>query len=193
MNLLAGFFQPIGQSQENFRLILKALSEPGVRVTLTGAAGWGRLGAAATAALLTLADGETPVWLSPDLANAQAADNLRFHTGAPLAGPLATACFAVFDREISAAQLGELPCGSEVSPECGATVILQIDSLCDGAPLRLSGPGIETWRDIAPDLPSAVRDYLLQGARRFPLGIDFLLVCADGLLALPRTTLVEER
>jgi len=192
MNLLTGFSQPIAQCQQNFRLILKALSEPGVRVSLTGTAGWGPLGSAATAVLLTLADGETPVWLSPDLADSTAVDNLRFHTGAPLAGSLAAAAFAVFGPEISDAQLWELPCGSEVSPEYSATVVLQINHLDQGAPLHLRGPGIKTRREIAPSLPAAVRDYLLARTRRFPLGIDFLLVCADGLLALPRTTIVEE-
>src|SRR5476651_2722033 len=192
MNLLPGFSQPIAQCQHTFRLILKALSEPGVRVSLTGTAGWGPLGSAATAVLLTLADGDTPVWLSPDLADSTAVDNLRFHTGAPLVGSLAGAAFAVFGQQISAAQLQELPCGTEVSPETGATVLLQIDHLDRGAPLYLTGPGIETRREIAPSLPAAVRDYLLARPRRFPLGIDFLLVCADGLLAVPRTTMVEE-
>ncbi|MEA9389659.1 phosphonate C-P lyase system protein PhnH [Acerihabitans sp. TG2] len=192
MNLLPGFTQPIELCQQNFRLILKALSEPGVPVGLNGTAGWGRLGATATAVLLTLADGETPVWLSPELIESTAVDNLRFHTGAPLAGSLNSAVFAVFGQEISDAQLRELPCGSEVSPEHSATVLVQLEHLDQGAPLRLRGPGIKTQRVIAPSLPAAVRDYLLEGARRFPLGIDFLLVNADGLLALPRTTFVEE-
>ena len=37
MSLLTGFEQPIDQSQHAFRLILKALSEPGHRVTLPAA------------------------------------------------------------------------------------------------------------------------------------------------------------
>ncbi len=193
MNLLSGFSQPIDQSQQNFRLILKALSEPGVPVRLTGTLGWGRLGAAATAVLLTLADGETPVWLSPELADGAAVDNVRFHTGAPLADSLAAAAFVVCGQEIGEAQLLEVPCGTEISPERGATLVLQVDHLDRGTTLHLSGPGIETRRDIAPSLPAAVREYLLARTRRFPLGIDFLLVCADGLLALPRTTIVEER
>ena len=63
MSLLTGFTQPIDQSQQTFRLILKALSEPGHVVTLQGSPTWDRLNAASTAALLTLADQETPIQL----------------------------------------------------------------------------------------------------------------------------------
>ncbi|WP_204319454.1 phosphonate C-P lyase system protein PhnH, partial [Klebsiella aerogenes] len=53
MSLLTGFEQPIDQSQHAFRLILKALSEPGHRVTLPAGPAWAPLNAASTAALLT--------------------------------------------------------------------------------------------------------------------------------------------
>jgi alpha-D-ribose 1-methylphosphonate 5-triphosphate synthase subunit PhnH len=87
MSLLTGFTQPIDQSQQTFRLILKALSEPGHVVTLQGSPTWDRLNAASTAALLTLADQETPIQLSPELKCSSncAARIMRFHTGAVLA------------------------------------------------------------------------------------------------------------
>ncbi|RTF64959.1 carbon-phosphorus lyase subunit PhnH, partial [Serratia marcescens] len=45
MSLLTGFEQPIDQSQHAFRLILKALSEPGHRVTLPAGPAWAPLNA----------------------------------------------------------------------------------------------------------------------------------------------------
>ncbi|WP_413735549.1 phosphonate C-P lyase system protein PhnH [Sodalis sp. RH21] len=192
MELLAGFTQPIHQSQQAFRLILKALGEPGVRVTLADVPGWGAIGPAATSVLLTLADGATPVWLSPALGEQTVMDNLRFHTGAPVAERLDAAAFALFDTLPGAAQLAALSSGSETSPEFSATAVVQVASLSEGAALYLSGPGIETRRRISPVLPAAVRNYLLNRPRRFPLGIDFLLVCGEGLMAVPRATHVEE-
>ncbi|MCE9941055.1 phosphonate C-P lyase system protein PhnH [Serratia liquefaciens] len=191
MSLLTGFTQPIDQSQQTFRLILKALSEPGPVVTLQGSPTWDRLNAASTAALLTLADQETPIQLSPELKSEQALTNIRFHSGAPLAERAEEVCFALFDSQLQATDLQALPHGSEISPEFSATVIVQLASLEQGAALRLTGPGIEHQRIISPQLPPALLDYLLNRPQRFPLGLDFLLTCGECLLALPRTTHVE--
>ncbi|WP_410012439.1 phosphonate C-P lyase system protein PhnH [Sodalis sp. C49] len=191
MTLLPGFTQPVHQSQQAFRLILKALSEPGSRVTLPVKDGWHPLGKAATGVLLTLADGETPLAICPALGSDAVINNLRFHTGAPLAARPALASLAVFDNRLTAAQLQALAHGTEISPELGAMVVVQIDSLDDGVPLRLSGPGIEHPRRAAPALPAPLLDYLVNRPQRFPLGLDFLLACEDGLMAIPRTTHVE--
>lgn len=191
MSLLTGFTQPIDQSQQTFRLILKALSEPGHVVTLQGSPTWDRLNAASTAALLTLADQETPIQLSPELKSEQALTNIRFHSSAPLADRAEEVCFALFDSQLQASDLQALPHGSEISPEFSATVIVQLASLEQGIALRLTGPGIEHQRIISPQLPPALLDYLLNRPQRFPLGLDFLLTCGECLLALPRTTHVE--
>ncbi|CAI1049719.1 phosphonate C-P lyase system protein PhnH [Serratia quinivorans] len=191
MSLLTGFAQPIEQSQQAFRLILKALSEPGHIVTLPDSPAWGALNAASTAALLTLADQETPIQLSLALESEQVLTNIRFHSGAPLANNSEEVCFALFDTQLQAADLQALPHGSEISPEFSVTVVVQLDSLEQGTPLRLSGPGIEHQRVISPSLPQALLDYLINRPQRFPLGLDFLLTCGERLLALPRTTHVE--
>lgn len=191
MSLLTGFTQPIDQSQQAFRLILKALSEPGHIVTLSGSPAWDELNAASTAALLTLADQETPIQLSPALESEQVLTNIRFHSGAPLANRAEEVCFGLFDAQLQAADLQALPHGSEISPEFSATVVVQLAGLEQGTALRLTGPGIEHQRTIAPQLPPALLDYLLNRPQRFPLGLDFLLTCGERLLALPRTTHVE--
>ncbi len=191
MSLLTGFAQPIEQSQQAFRLILKALSEPGHIVTLPDSPIWGALNAASTAALLTLADQETPIQLCLALESEQVLTNIRFHSGAPLANNAEEVCFALFDAQLQAVDLQALPHGSEISPEFSTTVMIQLDSLDQGSALRLTGPGIEQQRVISPSLPPVLLDYLINRPQRFPLGLDFLLTCGERLLALPRTTHVE--
>ncbi|MNH46920.1 Alpha-D-ribose 1-methylphosphonate 5-triphosphate synthase subunit PhnH [compost metagenome] len=68
---------------------------------------------------------------------------------------------------------------------------MQITALEGGKLLRLRGPGIETHRTIAPQLPATLLDYLLERPQRFPLGLDILLTCGERLIAIPRTTHVE--
>lgn len=191
MSLLTGFERPIEQSQHTFRLILKALSEPGHTVTLQGGPAWGALNAASTAALLTLADQETPIQLCDAFKSEQVLTNIRFHSGAPLAAQPEEVCFALFDTQLQTADLLALPHGSEISPEFGATVIVQLNGLEQGTPLCLTGPGIERQRKVSPQLPPALLDFLINRPLRFPLGLDILLTCGDRLLALPRTTRVE--
>ncbi|HBE9080540.1 phosphonate C-P lyase system protein PhnH [Serratia fonticola] len=192
MTLLAGFDQPIEQSQSAFRLILKALSEPGVIVELPGCPTWGALNAASTAVILTLADQETPLQLCSTLNSEQVLTNIRFHTGAPLATRQEDIHLAVWDDQLRPTELSALPHGSEVSPEFGATLVVQIAALAGSHTLRLSGPGIEKQREISPPLPAALRAYLLERPQRFPLGLDIILTCGERLMALPRTTRVEE-
>jgi alpha-D-ribose 1-methylphosphonate 5-triphosphate synthase subunit PhnH len=192
MTLLAGFDQPIEQSQSAFRLILKALSEPGVIVELPNYPTWGALNAASTAVILTLADQETPLQLGAKLKSEQVLTNIRFHTGAPLATRQEEVHLAVWDDQLQPAELNALPHGSEVSPEFGATLVVQVAALGGSQKLSLSGPGIEKQREIAPLLPVALRAYLLERPQRFPLGLDIVLTCGERLMALPRTTRVEE-
>lgn len=192
MTLLAGFDQPIEQSQQAFRLILKALSEPGVIVELPDVPAWGALNAATTAVLLTLADQETPLQLCAELKCEQVLTNIRFHTGAALAARQEDVHLAVWDNQLQPAELSALPHGSEVSPEFGATLVVQVSALEGSSALHLSGPGIEKQREISPSLPMALRNYLLERPQRFPPGLDIILTSGGRLMALPRTTRVEE-
>ena len=100
----------------------------------------------------------------------QVLTNIRFHSGA-LAATAQEVCFALFDGHVQAADLQALPHGTEISPEFGATVIVQLGELVNGTALRLTGPGIESQRLIAPRLPPALLDYLVNRPQR-PLGLD---------------------
>lgn len=192
MTLMTAFTLPVQDAQQSFRRLLKAMSEPGVIVALHSLhQGWTPLNVASTSVLLTLADNDTPVWISEALNNETTAQNARFHTNAPLAQTPETAQFAVADVSISGEQLNALAQGTDVAPDTSATLILQVSSLSGGRMLRLTGAGIQEERMIAPQLPDCVIHELTERPHPFPLGIDLILTCGERLLAIPRTTHVE--
>ncbi len=125
MTLETAFMLPVQDAQHSFRRLLKAMSEPGVIVALHQLKrGWQPLNIATTSVLLTLADNDTPVWLSTPLNNDIVNQSLRFHTNAPLVSQPEQATFAVTDEAISSEQLNALSTGTAVAPEAGATLIL---------------------------------------------------------------------
>ena len=170
--LLTAFNLPVQDAQQSFRRLLKAMSEPGVIVALHQLKhGWQPLGLATTSVLLTLVDGDTPVWLAPSMDNDIARQNLRFHTNAPLVDQPQLAAFAVADERISSEQLNALSAGSAVAPETSATLIVQVSGLSGGRMLRLTGAGIAEERMIAPQLPECLIHELTERPHPFPLGV----------------------
>ena len=192
MTLETAFTLPVQDAQHSFRRLLKAMSEPGVIVALHQLKhGWQPLNVATTSVLLTLADNDTPVWLSNALHNDIVSQSLRFHTNAPLVEQPQQATFAVSSDTISSEQLNALCEGSDVAPETSATLIVQVSSLSGGRMLRLTGAGIAEERMIAPQLPNCILHELTERPHPFPLGVDLILTCGERLLAIPRTTHVE--
>ncbi|OAT50979.1 PhnH family protein [Kluyvera georgiana ATCC 51603] len=192
MTLETAFTLPVQDAQHSFRRLLKAMSEPGVIVALHQLKhGWQPLNVATTSVLLTLADNDTPVWLSNTLHNDIVSQSLRFHTNAPLVEQPQQATFAVSSDTISSEQLNVLCEGSAVAPETSATLIVQVPSLSGGRMLRLTGAGIAEERMIAPQLPNCILHELTERPHPFPLGVDLILTCGERLLAIPRTTHVE--
>ena len=192
MTLETAFTLPVQDAQHSFRRLLKAMSEPGVIVALHQLKhGWQPLNVATTSVLLTLADNDTPVWLSHALHNDIVSQSLRFHTNAPLVEQPQQATFAVSSDTISSEQLNALCEGSAVAPETSATLIVQVSSLSGGRMLRLTGAGIAEERMITPQLPNCILHELTERPHPFPLGVDLILTCGERLLAIPRTTHVE--
>jgi alpha-D-ribose 1-methylphosphonate 5-triphosphate synthase subunit PhnH len=189
MTLLASFNHPVADAQRAFRRILKAMSEPGVMVSLPLQQGWGDLSPAATAVLLTLVDQESALWLDSRIDNDVVRNNLRFHTGVPIVderdAPFALTHAATNpDPALFAA-------GDNMSPEKSTTLIVEVPALNGGLTLRLSGPGLREPRAIAPQLPEAILHYLRERPHPFPQGVDLIFTCGEAMMALPRTTDVE--
>ena len=188
MSALA-FADPVFESQATFRSILGALASPGKIVDAGEAlAPPPPLGRAAAAALLILADFETPLWIAPSFAGSGVEAYLKFHTGAPLAAAPGSAAFALADAESGVLDFKHFSQGTAEYPDRSTTLILQARRLTPGVGLRLVGPGVPgaSAVDVAP-LPA---DFLAQWAANhasFPLGIDLILAAGPRLAALPRS------
>ena len=186
---LPGFADPVTDAQACFRALLDAMARPGtVREAGSGLAPPAPLASAAAAALLTLVDGDAPLWL--DEAAAPAWDWLAFHCGAVRAGDLSEAAFAC---TLEMPPLAALAAGSDAGPEDSATLVLQVPALGEGRAYTLSGPGLRTpARLLVAGLPA---DFTAQWAANhalYPRGVDLVLCAGERLCALPRSVRVEE-
>jgi alpha-D-ribose 1-methylphosphonate 5-triphosphate synthase subunit PhnH len=196
--LTPGFPDPVHDTQTVFRTLLDVLSRPGTIATVgdmlpaLSEASPHRPAAdrAAFAALLTLCDFSTPVWLAqPD---APLASALRFHTGAPLVDMPQRAAFAYLHDAAAMPALERFALGEPEAPEQSATLLIRVTALTGGTPLTLRGPGIENTQAIAPaGLPERFWRERAELAPLFPCGIDCYFICGDALMGLPRTTQVE--
>jgi alpha-D-ribose 1-methylphosphonate 5-triphosphate synthase subunit PhnH len=188
-----GFTAPVLQSQAAFRLVMDAMAQPGRIVDLGHSAqAPAPLEPAAAAVVATLADYDTLVWFEDNGTDA-AASWLTFHTGAAVTKDPSTVIFAVLSKNSPVSGWWNFTMGSLSYPDRSATLVLPVESLRDGTPLTIRGPGIETAATIAPrGLPDGFTETMAINATRFPLGFDLLMICGSELLALPRTTRLVE-
>lgn len=183
----AGFADPVHDAQACFRALLDAMAHPGRVFQVTGTVPPAPLGIAAGAALLTLVDHETPLWLDQRAAPAQAW--IAFHCGAPAAA----ADKSAFALTIGSLDLSRFSPGTHEEPESSTTVICQVDSLGTGRSYRLSGPGLrEPEALMVAGLPPDFASIWRRNRALFPRGADLILCAGDRLTALPRTVAVEE-
>jgi alpha-D-ribose 1-methylphosphonate 5-triphosphate synthase subunit PhnH len=188
---LPGFADTVHDAQGAFRGLLDAMAHPGRIVTLPApVAVPDDVDPATAALLLTLCDGDTPVWL--DRRAAGIAGWLGFHTGAPVLAAPASADFAVMLAPEAMPSLAAFDWGSDEVPEAGTTLIVQVAGLDDGKGLVLRGPGIATQARLPVAGLSAswiAERRAMQAA--FPRGVDVVFACGRRITALPRTTIVE--
>jgi alpha-D-ribose 1-methylphosphonate 5-triphosphate synthase subunit PhnH len=187
-----GFDDPVQQSQQAFRALLDAMARPGRVTTVETEAGHPEgLSPALAAALLTLADLDTPVWLGPGFDSEAVKTWLRFHSGAPLTAKAELAVFALLD----AAQMPALESfsfGTDESPERGATLLIQVPGLTGANAMTWRGPGIKDG--IAMPFCGLDQSVWRQRAAlsvEFPRGIDLYLGCGRDLVGLPRSTAIS--
>lgn len=190
---MARSIDPVFVAQANFRALMDALARPGTIQPLAIVDGAGVLDASLAVAALTLADHETPVWLSPTLATDRGAcEWLAFATGAPFVDEPARAAFALVAEADPLPDLEQFAQGTQDSPDRSTTVLKACAGLTGGAKLSFSGPGIQSRVDAAP--AGLGDDFIERWARnrsQFPLGVD-LILCAGGVvMGLPRTLTVK--
>ena len=188
--LQPGFGAPVPDSQQVFRHVLAAMSEPGavqqMAVELTPPAPLDRATAAVCLALL---DFETPVWLDAGADDEETRTWLRFHCGCPLVAETDGARFAVLAEPAAAPPLAGFPLGSEAYPDESATLVVQVESLEAGDEVTLRGPGIRDRRTFRPaGVARAFWEQRRQIEALFPQGIDLLFASGATLAAVPRST-----
>lgn len=163
----------------SFSAILQALSRPGTVQTLP------QPGPDAVA--LAVIDRECRVFCDdPEL------QNLLHATGAtPVPPELADHAFTGLETAADLAAFDRLSPGCALYPDSGATVIAQA-RIGTGPLLRLTGPGIrdQTQLRLGGLHPKiwAHRAHLC----RYPLGIEMILIDGAQIVALPRSTTVQE-
>lgn len=201
--IAAGFSDAVHDSQHCFRKLLTAMSEPGTLVELNLMAGFGSMMPASTQVLLALADNSTPLWLSKQFESDVAVlENLNFHLGCSIVTQQQQANFALIAaQDVSEFdwQMAQFDMGSEEYPDRSTTVIVEVKGLLAqpslfSTTLKLSGPGIKSDSILSIELlsPSVLQAILLlRQSSHFPLGLDFIFVSEQKIVALPRSTTVE--
>lgn len=181
--LEGGFANPPAEAAVAFRAVMEAMARPGAIQTLTGARPPAPLSPAAGAAMLTLGDGETPIYLAGSADCDAVRTWIAFHTGAPFVGA-ERAMFAVGEWD-ALMPLSSYAIGTSDYPDRSTTLIVACAEL-EAKGAILSGPGIrETSRLSLPETAA-----FQANAAHFPLGLDFLFTCGDRIAALPRSTKV---
>lgn len=192
-DLLPAWTDSVRDAQASFRCILKALAEPGtIQILPTDVTGPAPLDGATTALCLTLADFETPIWLS-DAAHTSAVElYLRFHCGCPLATDPACANFAIITNPADGLALERFAQGSMEYPDCSTTLLVQVQTLTNGPPRQLSGPGIQQSRTLrVVRLPHDFDMRWQTNHAGFPLGVDIVFCYDNAIVGLPRTTSIH--
>lgn len=196
--LVKGFDQPIHDSQQVFRKLLKAMSEPGVIESISAPESIHGLYPSSFAVCQAILDQQTPLWMSESLGQTDIKHNLHFHTGVPIINTKSQALFALINAS-ELDDLAEFAMGDSEYPERSCSLIVQVNRIeslasptSDNQALGLTGPGIQSQRLIYIDaLPLVLQNYFTSRNTRSPLGLDVIFVDPSQLVCLPRSTKVE--
>lgn len=216
LELLEPFANPVDDSQSIYRQVLKAMSEPGLAVTLveaepmishslTSSDGVAVESVAESTVVYptvwaiaqTLLDHDCRVYVSPALAIPAFMQSLRFYTDCQLVDDAQRADFAF----ITLSELTDLNLfnpGTAEAPHQSTTLVVQtttIDSSLIEADAQwlLSGPGIPQTRPFAIEQLMPAQALLLQQNHQlYPCGLDFIFCSPHSIYGLPRSTAMTE-
>lgn len=191
---LAGFPDPVQDSQRVFRDVLDAMAHPGKVITLPHLQDAPPPLHRATAAIcMSLVDFETPLWADASIAvSGQAMTHLRFHCGCPVTANPQEARTALVSNVAELKSLELFNMGTDERPDLSTTVIVQVESLKTDGGVHLTGPGIKSNNRLQVQGVGAMFWSALQAnSQQFPRGVDLILTADDVIVCLPRTTQVE--
>jgi alpha-D-ribose 1-methylphosphonate 5-triphosphate synthase subunit PhnH len=189
--LPAGFADKVLSAQSTFRSVMNGMARPGSVQRIVAAAGAPHPMMRGTAAIaLTLFDHDTPIWLDQRMSEtSDVAKWLKFHTSAPVVQDSSICSFALIGDASALPSLDRFSFGSNEYPDRSTTLILQVESVKQGAGLELRGPGIDGTAVLQAAIqPPDLFERLAINAALFPRGIDVVLVHDDAIVAIPRTT-----
>ncbi len=191
--LQPGLADPVHDSQRIFRGLLTALAHPGRRVVLgRGLAGPEPLDPATLAALLTLLDYDTPLWLDWIADTPRVRAYVKFHCGCPVTERSDAAAFALVTDPAHMPRLACFAQGLDLYPDRSASLVVQLPSLETGPAVTLSGPGIGETATLRPaGLPDWFWNNWRLNAAQFPLGVDIFFTCGKEVVGLPRAIRAE--
>jgi alpha-D-ribose 1-methylphosphonate 5-triphosphate synthase subunit PhnH len=192
-NIAAGFHHDAFGSQAVFRAALAALSHPGRPLEIPTDCDLPRHGQPAAAALmLGLLDADTRLWLSPSLAQSDAAPWLRFHTGCQIVIDPQQAQFLWVALGDALPALNSLRLGSDAYPDESATCVIETLAMhANLAGWTLQGPGIQDKHHL--QVTGLTPDFTEQWQHNhasFPRGVDVFLTTPTHVVGLPRTTCI---
>jgi alpha-D-ribose 1-methylphosphonate 5-triphosphate synthase subunit PhnH len=206
-NLKELSFDRVHDAQEIYRVVLHAMSRPGLIGKLGNAVNGIELpvGTSRTAAAiaLTLLDGEVAFAVYMQ-GHEGWTETIRRLTYCKLVD-FAAADYAFVDgiEELSFINQvqSQLRIGTLSSPEKSATVFIRVKSFLknetavqkQGCSLKLTGPGIQTETSCYIDgLSFAWIECRARLVEEYPLGVDLIFYTENGeVMAIPRTTVVE--
>jgi alpha-D-ribose 1-methylphosphonate 5-triphosphate synthase subunit PhnH len=186
----ATYLQSPAQAAHAFRAILSSFSKPAVSLKIATAddAPLPLLPAAATV-LLTLADYQTPIWLSPELNVDIVRKYLRFHTGAPITTAAQDATFALLTVEEATTFMPDFNLGDHEYPDRSTTVIMQVSDFAGGLTVAATGPGLEFPVNVNVAGPSdELWRHIQNNNSLFPIGNDFVFTSINEIMSLPRSS-----
>lgn len=189
----SGFDDPILDSQQLFRQLLNAFSNPGSILTLDVSLHKQPLSNACHVICLTLIDYETPLWLDDTvMSNGSLCNFFKFHCGSPLVTEPSEASFAMVMSPANLPPLSAFNQGVEAYPDRSTTLIVQVSSLESGSGWYLRGPGIRDHARLeVGGLPDRFLNDWQDNQEVFPMGVDLILTNGASFTALPRTTIIQ--
>jgi alpha-D-ribose 1-methylphosphonate 5-triphosphate synthase subunit PhnH len=116
------------------------------------------------------------------------ADRIATFGAAQVALPLADHCFFSLDSGLD--RLAQVAVGSALYPDDGATLVAEA-RFGTGQRLRLTGPGIETFVEVALDRIAPGFWAMRAALCHYPAGFDLFLICGAQVIGLPRSTTIE--
>ena len=141
-----GFKDKTFESQEAFRLILQATSNPGKKIQFTNDYhSLENLNASSINIIFTLLDLDTNVFIQ-SAQESNISNFIKLHTGAPITKNKVESDFAVVtDGDLD---FDSFHVGLDQYPDKATTLIIQIHSMSQGEDFVLSGPGIKNSNRI---------------------------------------------